>query len=213
MSILPESQCVRGVLILTLILLSIHALGPAAPPSSDSTYLRLSSISAAARSQNPAGSVKNTLILRNGTIVPGNYAPPNGIGRPDIPTSIVYASKHNRLYVTNGFSLATGNPSSNRVYVIDGATNGVMTELILDDFAGGLAYDPVHDLVYIASGSKLLAISDATFQVVANITLSPLIACGFLRLSRTSPMTLTMVTSTLSALEDSFRIHVVPPYL
>src|SRR6266849_2486626 len=173
MSILPESQCVRGVLILTLILLSIHALGPAAPPSSDSTYLRLSSISAAARSQNPAGSVKNTLILRNGTIVPGNYAPPNGIGRPDIPTSIVYASKHNRLYVTNGLSLATGNPSSNRVYVIDGASNGVMTELTLDGLADGLAYDPVHDLVYIAGGSKSLAISDATFQVVANITLAP----------------------------------------
>src|SRR5207244_610040 len=115
--------------------------------------------------------VKETLILRNNTIVPGNYSPVNQVSfnQLDYPTAVAYASHTNHIYVTSGVSLAT-RISPNRVVVIDGNTDRIITELNVSD-PRGLAYDPLNENVYVASSPGITVISDTTLTVTGNITL------------------------------------------
>ena len=115
--------------------------------------------------------VKETLILRNNTIVAGNYSPVNQVSFNQLyyPTAVAYASHTNHIYVTSGASLATHN-SPNRIAVIDGNTNRIITELNVSD-PRGLAYDPLKENMYVASAPGVTVISDTTLRVIANITL------------------------------------------
>src|SRR5437867_6441373 len=115
--------------------------------------------------------VKETLILRNNTIVPGNYSPVNQVSfnQLDYPTAVAYASHTNHIYVASGVSLAT-RISPNRVVVIDGNTDQVISELDVSD-PRGLAYDPLNENVYVASSPGITVISDTTLTVTANTTL------------------------------------------
>src|SRR2546428_12452342 len=115
--------------------------------------------------------VKEPLILRNNTIVPGNYSPVNQVSFNQLyyPTAVAYASHTNHIYVTSGASLATHN-SPNRVVVIDGNTNRIITELNVSD-PRGLSYDSLNENVYVASGPGVTVISDTTLTVTGNITL------------------------------------------
>src|SRR2546427_6978190 len=101
--------------------------------------------------------VKETLILRNNTIVPGNYSPVNQVSfnELDYPTAVAYASRTNHIYVASGVSLAT-RISPNRVVVIDGNTDRIITELNVGD-PRGLAYDPLNENVYITSSPGITA--------------------------------------------------------
>src|SRR5713101_5424522 len=117
--------------------------------------------------------VTETLILRNGTIVPDNYAPMNqdSSNQLDYPTAVIYVSNSHHLYVTGGVSLTTYQ-SSNKVVVLDGDTNRVTTELNVTSPAG-LAYDPLNNNIYVASTAGLTVISDSSLSVVATISLDP----------------------------------------
>src|SRR5437879_12192612 len=115
--------------------------------------------------------VKETLILRNNTIVPGNYSPVNQVSFNQLyyPTAVAYASHTNHIYVTSGASLATHN-SPNRIAVIDGNTNRIITELNVSD-PRGLAYDPGKENMYVVCAPGVTVISDTTLTVIANLTL------------------------------------------
>src|SRR5437867_885066 len=162
------------IIFLILALTFIGTTYPAASNPSFSTANLQDSFSTTPMPDDPASlmsPVKETLILRNNTIVPGNYSPVNQVSfnQLDYPTAVAYASHTNHIYVNSGVSLAAHN-SPDRVVVIDGNTNRIITELNVSD-PRGLAYDPLNENVYVASAPGVTVISDTTLTVAANITL------------------------------------------
>jgi YVTN family beta-propeller protein len=114
------------------------------------------------------GYVKDTLILNNGSLVQGNISPLNG-NIIDVPTSVAYDSKDNRIYVTSGRSLQYG-LSADLVSIIDVTSNKILTSVqVLDP--RGITYDPTNDYVYVASTPGVTILNGATGAVLANITL------------------------------------------
>src|SRR6266571_1819043 len=114
------------------------------------------------------GYVKNTLILSNGSLVNGNIEPLNG-RVIHVPTAVVYDSHIDRIFVTNGHSLATGT-GANTISVLDGSTNQLLSEVPVND-PRGIAYDSSNNYLYVASASGISIISDATSTVISNVTL------------------------------------------
>ena len=107
----------------------------------------------------PAPCVANTLVLRNNTLVPGNFLASNGLN----PIAVGYDSGKGEVFVAD--------PDSNTVSVISDASNTVVTTIPVGITPVGVAYDSGKGEVFVANwnSNSVSVISDASNTVVATI--------------------------------------------
>ncbi len=128
-------------------------LTPAMLPS---TPLTVSSSSAGAFG---LGSVVNTLVLSNSTLLSGNYVPTQGIGLN--PAGIAFDPSNGLLFVADqGIDMVSG---PQYVSVVSPTLGKVVDSIPVGIHPIGVAYDPLDKSVYVTNmGSNNVSIIDAT---------------------------------------------------
>jgi len=109
-----------------------------------------------------AGSVIDTLVLSNGTLVPGNVLPASG----GYPVAVAYDSANGYVYVANY--------GSNNVAVINATTDKVVDWVPVGVSPDALVYDNANGYVYVANYNydapgNVTVINGATDKVVGSI--------------------------------------------
>ncbi|MDE1880709.1 MAG: hypothetical protein KGI89_09195, partial [Euryarchaeota archaeon] len=157
-----------------------------------------------------AGSVSNTLVLLNNTIVGGNFLPKNGAnpwdGAPD--------PADNELFVTDS--------SSSQVTVVNSGTSALAGALPVGSGPSGILYDASNHEVYVANfGSDNITVFDATTRaVVASVPvgLGPIdlaldTSNGYLYVADYSSYNLTVLNTATNRVVGSIPIVFTPANL
>ena len=181
---LGNSRVLRNTLIL-VIALSVSATGILLLPNaahSDSSTAAVSDgqeavvtasdpLPATSQSERPL-IVNSTIVLANGTQIPGNYTPPDLAG----PESLAYDSGRGEIFAAS--------PGSRNLSVISDSSNEIVSVAALNMSVEGLVYDSGTSQVFAAgyyctffyfgyclgTAGLVQVVNDTTYRVVANIS-------------------------------------------
>ncbi len=129
------------------------------PTISPHPALAQPSLYPATSSCSPAPCVADTLVLSNGTLVPGNFPASNGLD----PSAVAYDNATGEVFVASR--------SSDSVRVISDATDTVVATVAVGYYPSAVAYDSGMGEIFVANlGSENVSvISDVTDTVVATV--------------------------------------------
>lgn len=138
------------------------SVGPAASPDPHPAPLGIvpgEFAGSASPAGSSVGSVTDTLVLSNGTVVPGNFLPRNGVA----PAGLAYDTLSGYVYLADS--------SSDNVAVVDGGTGTVVGFVPVGADPWGVAHDSANGHIYVAnSGSGNVTVIDGiTNTVVGSI--------------------------------------------
>jgi YVTN family beta-propeller protein len=152
---------VSGILLILVVpvvpTLDPHSTAVSAPHPTEATAREYSFPAAHARASSRTPYVADTLVLANGTIVPGNFLAADELG----PAAIAYDSGKGEAFVADA--------GSNNVSVINYTTDRVIALIPVSANPKSVVYDEGNGEVFVDNRSVVNVISDITNSVVATV--------------------------------------------